>query len=252
MLVILAPYRLAVLAKGVLDGLERLARVAEKELVREDLPNARLCAAPPSVPVLVDERADAGFDARAARQLDDVLDVSHRADDADVLRPIQPGVFRNLGAPSAKPRARWPLDTRAPDPLCRILAVRLDKNVGDGMEEVRVRAHAALPHDGVLAVALMDSARNPLEAPSVGGPRLRMATRRSCDERRGPEDVPVPLGVHARGTGNCGKQVERVRAVGGTVRRTFGGIETKNGKGQGRPAKVRSSVWQVTPCRCHQ
>ena len=100
LLVVLAPYRLAVLAKGVLDGLERLARVAEKEFVREDLPNARLCAVPPSVPVLVDERADAGLDARAARELDDVLDVPQRAEEEDVLGPIQLGVFRNLGAPS--------------------------------------------------------------------------------------------------------------------------------------------------------
>jgi len=133
-----------VLAKGVLDGLERLARVAEKELVREDLPDARHCAVPPFVPVLVYERADAGLDARAARELDDVLDVPQRAEDEDILGPIQPGVFRNLGAPSRNPA----LDGRATpafEPLRRILAVRYDEGVGDGIEEVRVRAHAALP-----------------------------------------------------------------------------------------------------------
>ena len=81
------------LAKRVLDGLARLARVAEKKLVREDLPDARHRALPPSVPVLVDERADAGVDARAARQLDDVLDAPQRAEDEDVLGPLQAGVL---------------------------------------------------------------------------------------------------------------------------------------------------------------
>ena len=38
-------------------------------------PMRAFCAVPPSAPVLVDERADAGLDARAARELDDVLDV---------------------------------------------------------------------------------------------------------------------------------------------------------------------------------
>ena len=103
------------LARRVLDGLERLARVAEKELVREDLPDARLCAVPPPVPVLVNERADAGLVARAARELDDVLDVPQRPEDEDILGPIQPSVFRNLGAPSRDPA----LDGRATDPRTR-------------------------------------------------------------------------------------------------------------------------------------
>ena len=83
-----------------------------KEIVREDLPNARLCAVPPSVPVLVDARADTGHDARVARELDDVLDVPQRPEEEVVLGPIQLNVFRNLGAPSHNPRARWPRDPR--------------------------------------------------------------------------------------------------------------------------------------------
>ena len=76
------------LAPVVLDGLERLAGVAEMELVGEGLPDPRLRAASPSVPVLVDERADADLDARAAREFDNMLDVPERTQDDDVLGSV--------------------------------------------------------------------------------------------------------------------------------------------------------------------
>ena len=67
---------------------------------------------PPSVPVLVDERADAGLYARDVRELDDVLDVPYRAEDEDILGPLQPGLFRNLGAPSRDPASDGRLTRR--------------------------------------------------------------------------------------------------------------------------------------------
>ena len=240
LIVVLAPYRLAVLAKRVLDGLERLARVAEKEFVREDLPDARLCAVPPSVPVLVDERADAGVDACAARELDDMLDVSQRPKEQDILGTIQPGVFRNLGAPSRdhSPNGRA---TPALEPLCRILAVRLDEGAGNGIDEVGVPGHVALPCEGERAVALMDSAQSPLEAPSVHRPRLRMATTRFCDERRDPKTSRF-RGCARDRDGKPRKAGRTRKPVGGTVRRTCNEVETNDGRGPGRPANVGSSV----------
>ena len=65
-----------------------------------------------------------------------MLDVPQRAEDEDVLGPIQPGVFRNLGAPSRNPALDGSA-TPAFEPLRRILAVRLDEGVRDGMDEVR-------------------------------------------------------------------------------------------------------------------
>ena len=100
LLVVVAPHRLAVLAKGVLNGLERLAGLAAKELVREDLADPRLRARPTPVPVLVDERADPRLDARAAHELDDVLDVAKRPQDEEVRGPVDPGAFGDRGAPA--------------------------------------------------------------------------------------------------------------------------------------------------------
>ena len=177
MLVVLAAYRLAVLAKGVLDGLERLACVAEKELVREDLPDSRFRALPPCVPVLVGERADAGLDTCTARELDGMLDVPKCAKDEDVLGPVDPGAVCNRGPPPGE----ITLDGRpapAVEPLCRILAVRLDERVGDGVDEVGVRGHVPLRCEALLRVTLM-ALSEPTGSPCVLPTRLLMATQRS-------------------------------------------------------------------------
>ena len=67
--VVFAPHRDAVLARGVFDGLELCARPAARALVREDLGDPHNRTQPSSVPVLVDERAVAGFNARSAFHL---------------------------------------------------------------------------------------------------------------------------------------------------------------------------------------
>ena len=209
--------------------------------MREDLPDARLCAVPPSVPVIVNERADAGLDAGAARELDDVLDVPQRAEDEDIPGPIQLGVFRNLGAPSRDPEPDG-RSTPVLKPLCRILAVRLHEGVGDGMEEVRVRAHTALPYEGVLAVALMDSARSPLEAPSDRRRRLRMATTRLWDERRGPKA--------SRSRGYARERNGKLRKAGRTRNpvdgRSAGSVATSRRRTGKDPAEGRILIAAVT------
>ena len=54
----------------------------------------------PSVPVIVDERADAGLDARVARELCGVLHVSRRSQDEDVLGSVGPGAVPDCSPPT--------------------------------------------------------------------------------------------------------------------------------------------------------
>ena len=178
------------LAKGVLDGLERLAGIAAKELVSEHLSDSRLRPGPAPVPVLVDERADAGLDTRAARELDGVLDVPKRPEDQDILGPVDPGAVCNRGAPSGETT----LDGRpasALEPLRRILAVCLDEGVGDGVDEVGVRGHVALPCEALLrgtSMALSEPFRCALRPPASTPDGDAAAVCRTLRD----EDVPVP------------------------------------------------------------
>ena len=64
------------------------------------LPNPRLPAASPSVPVLVDERADVGLDARVAREFHGVLHVPKCPQDEDVLGPVGSGAVLDCGPAS--------------------------------------------------------------------------------------------------------------------------------------------------------
>ena len=134
LLVVLAPHLVPVLAKGVLDGLEGLAGVAAKELVREDLadPHGRFDA--PLAPVLVHELADERLGVRAAEDLQPVLLVPERPENQHVLEPLDRGT----------PFGDDALDVRAPaafEPLGRVPAVRADESVGDGAG-ARARASA--------------------------------------------------------------------------------------------------------------
>ena len=165
------------LAKGVLDGLQRVAGVAAKEVVREDLSDPRPRPGSTAVPVLIDERADTGRDTLAAREHNGVLDVPQRPKHQDIFGPVDPAGFRNRGAPSCDP-ALDGRTTPALQPLRRILAVRLDEGVGYGMDEVVVRGHFALRCEALLGVASIDSAPSPFEVPSLRPPRFRLTTRR--------------------------------------------------------------------------
>ena len=101
---------------------------------------------PPPVPVIVHERADAGPDARAALELDDVLDVPERPQDEDV-RGL--GRSRRLRRSSVAPAGDAAFDGSArPSPSSQSIAssaVRLDEGVGDGMDKIAIRHHVALP-----------------------------------------------------------------------------------------------------------
>ena len=191
------------------------------------------------MPVLVDERADAGLDTRAARELDGVLDVPKRPEDQDILGSVDPGAVCNRGAPSGETT----LDGRpasALEPLRRILAVCLDKGVGDGVDEVGVRGHVALPCEALLRVtsmALSEPFRCALR-PLASTPDADAAA--VCRTLR-DEDVPVRRCSRetAERCRNAGPRHEAaVRAGCGTC----GYSERKDGKGAGRPAKVLSSV----------
>ena len=172
-------HRLAVLAKGVVDGLERLAGLAEKELVREDLADPRLRARAPLVPILVDERADAGLDARVARELDDVLDVPERPQDEEVRGAVDPGAFGDRGAPAGD-AALCLHAAPALEPVDRILAVRLDEGVGDGVDEVGVRVHVVLSCENATPARPGRFLPGPLRrAPSARSPRLRRPAGRA-------------------------------------------------------------------------
>ena len=67
--VVFAPHRDTVLARGVLDGRELRARPAARTLVPENLGDPHNRTQPTYVPVLVDERAVAGFNARSPIRL---------------------------------------------------------------------------------------------------------------------------------------------------------------------------------------
>ena len=106
------------------------------------------------MPVLVDERADAGLDARVARELHGVFHVLKRPQDEDVLGPVGPGAVPDCGPPAGD-AALDHCTAPALEPLRPILAVHLDDGVGDGTDDVGVRRHVVLPLERPLRVASM-------------------------------------------------------------------------------------------------
>ena len=131
-------------APFVLDGLERLTRVAAQELVREDLADARRCLDTPRAPVLVHELADESLGVRPAEDRHPVLLMAKRPEDQHVLEPLDPAPLLDRGAPLGDDA----FDVRAPavfEPLGRFLVVLADEGVGDGVNEFRVRRHVVLP-----------------------------------------------------------------------------------------------------------
>ena len=144
LLVVLAADRAPVLAPVVLDGLERLARVAAQELVREHLADARRCLDTHRAPVLVHELADESIGVGPAEDRRPVLLMAKRPEDQHVLEPLDPAPFLDRGAPLGDDA----FDVRAPavfEPLGRFLVVLADEGVGDGVSEFRVRRHVVLP-----------------------------------------------------------------------------------------------------------
>ena len=169
-----------------------------------------------------------------------MLDVAKRPQDEDVRGPVDPGAFGDRGAPASDAA----LDGRAApalEPVERILAVRLDEGVGDGVDKMGVRVHVVLPCENA--------------APARPGrsPRARTRARlpsAPLDSRGGGEsgrraaqggDVRVPPVVERDG---------RVMRVGQLApptgrrisHRKFGARETTDGKEVGRPATVVFSV----------
>ena len=167
------------LAKGVLDGLERLADVAARELVREDLPDPRLRAAPPSVPVLVDERADPGLDVRAARERDDVLDMAERPQDEEVLGLVKPSAFGSRGAPAGDAA----LDHRARGPRTQATRSHPLQRYASGSAEIPMSMAARWMTASWTPVAARPMSRSSTfpsvnATPCTGGAGSRMVTSR--------------------------------------------------------------------------
>ena len=133
------------LAPVVLDGLERLARVATKERVREGLANPRRrLDRPRACQPLVNELVDERFPVRPAEYLHPVRPVTRRPEDQYVLDPLDPAALLDRGALFAEDA----LDVRATavfEPSGRFLAVLVDECDGDGVNELRVRRHVMLP-----------------------------------------------------------------------------------------------------------
>ena len=128
----------------VLDGLERLAGVAAKELVREDLADPRLRLDPPRAPVLVHELADERFGVRTAEDLHPVCLVAKRPQDQHVLDPLDPAALLDRGAPLGDD-ARDVCAPAAVEPFGRFVTVVGDEGGGDVLDELRVRRHVVLP-----------------------------------------------------------------------------------------------------------
>ena len=131
------------LAPVVLDGLDRLARVATQERVREDLANPRCRLDPPRASVLVNELADERVRVRPAKYLHPVRLVAKRPENQHVLEPLDPAALLERSAPFGE----GALDVRAPavfEPLGRLLAVLADEAVDDSVNELRVRRHVML------------------------------------------------------------------------------------------------------------
>ena len=116
------------------------------------------------MPVLVDERADAGLDARVVRELHGVLDVPKRRQDEDVLGPVGPGAVPDCGPPAGD-AALDLCTTPALEPLRPILAVRLDEGAGDGMDEVGFVVMWCSHVERPLRVASMARLRTPPKRP---------------------------------------------------------------------------------------
>ena len=128
------------------------------------------------------------------------------------------------------------------EPLRPTLAVRLDEDAGDGMDEVGVRRHVVLPCRKVAPCRLDGSPPNPSEVPSARSPRLRTAARRAYDPRCGTRDAPVRRVVERE------QREPRKRCRDANTRRSkergrpFGGRGTTVEQETGWPAKVRFSV----------
>ena len=162
-----------------------------------------------------------------------------RPGDQDILGPVDPGTVCNRGAPSSEST----LDGRpapALEPLRRILAVRLDEGVGDGVDEVGVRGHVALPCEALLrgtSMALSEPFRcalRPLTSTPDGDAAAVCRTLRD-------EDVPVRR-CSRETAESCRKAGPRHEAAVRADCGTCGYSETKDGKGADQPAKVLSSV----------
>ena len=178
----------------------------------EHLSDSRLRPGPAPVPVLVDERADAGLDTRAACELDGVLDVPKPPEDQDILGPVDPGAVCNRGAPSGETT----LDghpASALEPLRRILAV----------SPMRASAMAWMR----LVFAVMSRSRvkpcsvsprwlspSPFDAPCVPSPRLRTATQRPHAARCGTKTFRS-VGVQERRQRDAGRQARGTKRPSG-------------------------------------
>lgn len=103
---------------------------------RESLPDARLRAALPFVPVLADERADSGLNVLAALEVDGVNDVPNRPQEEHILWLVGPRAF---GARHHRPPTGPALRS-----LGRLHAAHLNEGVSDGIDEVSVLDQVSL------------------------------------------------------------------------------------------------------------
>ena len=106
--------------------------------------------------------ADAGLDARAAREIDNVLDVPQRPEDEDVLRPVTPRGFRNRGAPSHDPalygRATRPRQRHDEDPGAQVLTDTRVEDLGPLAEvDLGRLAGVELQHGGDMRVSGLEA-----------------------------------------------------------------------------------------------
>ena len=120
----------------------------------------------------------AGLDARAAPELDNMLYVRKRPQDEDVLGPLNRGAALDC-SPSASDAALGLCTVPALEPHGLALAVRLDEDVGDGMDEVGVRGHVVLRYESVAPARPGGSPR----APPKRSPPTRLDSRAPHVER---------------------------------------------------------------------
>ena len=188
------------LAKGVLDGLERLTRVPAKELVREDLADPRGRLDPAHAPVLVHEFADERLGVRPAEDLHPVRLVAKRPQDQHVLEPLDPAALLDRGAPFGHD-ARDVCAPAAFEPFCRFLAVLGDEGAGDGVDELCICSHVVLPErrnrSGSSRRLSPNRYRTVTGAPSDRSPRLRVTIRRWGAAHGGPR-APCRRGREGR------------------------------------------------------
>ena len=155
----------------------RTARPCRREGARARRPPRSAVSRPAAVPANPRLRArGCGSRYAPARELDGVLDVPECAKDEDVLGPVDPGAVCNRGPPPGE----ITLDggpAPAVEPLCCILAVRLNERVGDRVDEVGVRGHVPLQCEALHRVTLMPLSE-PIGSPRVLPTRLLMAAHR--------------------------------------------------------------------------